>query len=162
MATLNDNFYKFLSILGLLLFLCCVLLPAVSLELNFRETNQVRRNLVQLSQERESLISKIKEYEQTLAENDTLAPKDELLARGKDVDKYRSDVDLKTKQLDLEHELFNEQQERGWIIRQVMLGALILSVILLVSGLAGWYLNIQRPKNRLIRQKLFRNNKATE
>lgn len=158
MTTPSGNLYKFMSILGLLLFFSCVLLPAIFLELNIRETNQVRRNLVQMGQERESLINRIKIYEEELAANDSLAATPEFMEMRKELERCRAEIDLRTKQLNLEKDLYDEQQLRERSIKPVMLGALIISALLLVAGMLGWYLRVQRPLNRLIRRELRREN----
>ncbi|MGD9929615.1 MAG: hypothetical protein AB7U05_06320 [Mangrovibacterium sp.] len=158
MTTPSGNLYKFMSILGLLSFFSCVLLPAIFLELNIRETNQVRRNLVQMGQERESLINRIKIYEEELAANDSMAATPEFMEMRKELERCRAEIDLRTKQLNLEKDLYDEQQLRERSIQPVMLGALIISALLLVAGMLGWYFRVQRPLNRLIRRELRREN----
>ncbi|WP_423130007.1 hypothetical protein [Gaoshiqia sp. Z1-71] len=150
-----SNLYKFFSVLGLLIFLFCVFLPAFYLELNRRDLNESQRKLEYLSQEREAMVGKIKSYELNISSADSLEVEEARAAYPRElIDQYRDEIDLRTRQIRLENNILDEQEVREEYIWWGILGFFVLSLALVVYGLIGWHLRIQRPVNILMKRKV--------
>ncbi|MGQ8337150.1 hypothetical protein ACUNWD_11425 [Sunxiuqinia sp. A32] len=155
MTVSNGNLYKFMTFFGLLIFFSCVLLPYLKLDDNEKEINDVRRNLVVLSQEREALVNDIKTMESFQNVDDSTSRAD-IGFVGMKASEIKKGIDLRTEQISLENEILESEIAKQEKIKLFMVGSLVVSFIIIVIGFILWYVKIQRPMNRTIRLNLVK------
>lgn len=153
MNNCNGNLYRFVAGLGAVLFLAGIVFFLHVSEQSRREQEAAMRKVVVYSHEREGMIAKLKAYELAVSDTDSLAKNQAVILSPAELIRLKEHVDKRTKQLDLEQQILDDNGHLTIQIQWFIHGLLLVGVLLLLLGVLFWYLKVQRFQNRLLQHR---------
>jgi len=147
----SGNLYRFIAFFGAALFFLTLVFYVFLLEPDRDQTANIQREMLRYSHERETLIGKIKELEKESAPTDTVQLVD--LFEKEELAGYKDQINLRSKQLNLESELLEKQAARENQVRKIFTVSAGISLLILLLGLIFWYTKFQRIQNLLLRHQ---------
>ena len=153
MNNCNGNLYRFVAGLGAVLFLAGIVFFLHVSEQSRKERDAAMRKMVVYSHEREVMIGKLKAYELAVSDTDTLAGNQTTILSPAELIRLKEHVDKRTRQLDLEKQILDDNGHLAIQIQWFIHGLLLCGVVLLLVGILFWYFKVQRFKNRLLQHR---------
>jgi len=105
------------------------------------------------SHERETMIGKLKAYELAVSDTDSLGRTQAPVLSPAELVALKEKVDKRTKQLDLEQQLIDQNGHITMQLQWFVHGLMLVGLLLLILGIVFWYSKVQRFQNRLLRFK---------
>lgn len=151
MSNCNGNLYRFVAGFGAVLFLAGIVFFLHVMDHSRGEKDEALRKMVVYSHEREVMIGKLKANDLAAATSDSLVQNQAVMLSAGELAELKEQVDRRTKELDLEQHILDDNGHLANQILWFVHGLLLVGVLFFLLGILLWYLKIQRFENRLVR-----------